>query len=94
MSITAANLTDGIRVDQATQKGSVYDVVSVVTHKDNTHVTQTFSCITNNHHELNTKWVKLKINNKGRSTPVADAATLVEVAWLCPGKAAVDFRRS
>ncbi len=94
MSITAANLTNGIRVDQATQKGSVYDVVSVVTHKDNTHVTQTFSCITNNHPELNTKWVKLKINNKGRSTPVADAATLVEIAWLCPGKAAVDFRRS
>ena len=31
MSITAANLTDGIRVDQATQKGSVYDVIQVVT---------------------------------------------------------------
>jgi len=93
MTITAANLTNGIRVDQATQKGSVYDVVSVVTHKDNTHVTQTFSRITNNHPELNPKCVKLKINNKGRSTPVADAATLVEIAWLCPGKAAASFRR-
>ncbi|KAL0036851.1 hypothetical protein WJX77_002274 [Trebouxia sp. C0004] len=31
MSITAANLADGIRVDQVTQKGSVYDVISVVT---------------------------------------------------------------
>ena len=36
---------------------------------------------------------KLKINGKGRETPVADAATLVEIAWLCPGKAAVTFRR-
>ena len=36
---------------------------------------------------------KLKINDKGRETPVADAATLVEIAWLCPGKAAVTFRR-
>ena len=33
MSITAVNLTDGIRVDQATQKGSIYDVISVVTPK-------------------------------------------------------------
>lgn len=31
VSITAVNLTDGIRVDQATQKGSIYDVISVVT---------------------------------------------------------------
>ena len=31
MSITAANLSDGIRVDRATQKGSIYDVISVVT---------------------------------------------------------------
>ena len=93
MSITGANLTDGIRVDQATQKGSVYDVISVVTQKGNTHVTQTFSRVTKSHPELNTKWVKLRINGKGRETPVADAATLVEIAWLCPGKAAVQFRR-
>ena len=33
----AADLTKGIRVDQATHKGSVYDVISVVTRKDNTH---------------------------------------------------------
>ena len=39
--------------------------------------------------------MKLKIDGKlkGRETPVADAATLVEVAWLCPGKAAIAFRR-
>ena len=43
MSITAANLTDGIRVDQATQKGSLYNVVSVVTQRGNTHVTNIFT---------------------------------------------------
>ena len=32
-------------------------------------------------------------NDKGRETPVADAATLVEIAWLGPGTAAVQFRR-
>ena len=54
---------------------------------------QTFSRITKSHPELNPKWVKLRINGKGRETPVADAATLVEIAWLCPGKAAIQFRR-
>lgn len=28
-----------------------------------------------------------------RPTPVADISTLVEIAWLCPGKAAEEFRR-
>ena len=93
MSITAANLTDGIRVDRATQKGSVYDVISMVTQRDNTHVTQALARITKSNAEFNPKCVKLRINGKGRETPVADAATLVEIAWLCPGKAAVQFRR-
>ena len=55
MSIIATNLTDGIRVDQATQKGSVYDVISVVTKSANTHVTQTFSRITRTNPDFNTK---------------------------------------
>ena len=33
MSITAANLTDGTRVDQITQKGSIIDVIAVITRK-------------------------------------------------------------
>lgn len=45
------------------------------------------------HVELHPKWMKLRINGKGRETPVADAATLVEIAWLLPSKAAVAFRR-
>ena len=93
MRVTAANLIDGIRVDQPTQKGSVHDVISMVTRKDNSHATQTFSRITSNHPELHPKCVKLRINGKGRETPVADATTLVEIAWLCPGKTAVQFRR-
>ena len=93
MSIAATDLTQGIRVDQATQKGSVYDVISIITDKGNTHVTQTFSRITKSRDEFNTKCVKLKINGKGKATPVADATTLVEIAWMCPGKAAMQFRR-
>jgi hypothetical protein len=37
---------------------------------------------------------KLRINGKGKPTPVADARTLVEIVWLLPGTAARAFRRS
>ena len=93
MSITAANLTDGIRVDQTTQKGSVYDVIKVVTKATSAYAVRILSRIHMQHPENMTQCHKLKINGKGRETPVADAATLVEIAWLCPGKAAVQFRR-
>ena len=43
--------------------------------------------------ELIPKCDRLKINNKGNETPVADAATLVEIAWLLPGKKAASFKR-
>ena len=93
MSITAANLTDGIRVDQATQKGSVYDVIQLVTKATPSYAVRILSRTQRDHPEFMTKCHKLKINNKGKDTPVADAASLVEIAWLCPGKAAVQFRR-
>ena len=35
---------------------------------------------------------RLKINNKGNETPVADADTLVEIAWLLPGKKSSIFQ--
>ena len=93
MSITAANLTDGIRVDQATQKGSVYDVIRVVTKANSAYAVRILSRIHKQYPENMTQCHILKINGKGRATPVADAATLVEIAWLLPGKKAVSFRR-
>lgn len=94
MSITATNLTGGIRVDQATQKGSIRDVIQTVTKRsDGSHLSQVLSRILEDNPSLNPKCVKLRINGKGRSTPVADAVTLVEIDWLCPGRAATDFRR-
>ncbi len=93
MSVTAANLTNGIRVDQATQKGSVYDVIHVVSGRPANYASQAFSRLEKAHPELTPKWCRLKIDGKGHVTPVADAATLVEVAWLLPGKAAEAFKR-
>ncbi len=93
MNITAANLADGIRVDQGTQKGSVYDVIRVVTGNDHRYCAKIFSRTVKKCPELCTKCPPLRINGKGRDTPVADAATLVEIAWLCPGRVAQDFKR-
>ena len=35
----------------------------------------------------------IKINGKGRETPVSDAKTIVEIIWLLPAGAAREFRR-
>ena len=93
MTITVAHLIDGIRVDQATQKGSVHDVICMVTGASPSYFVRVLSRIEKAGHENMTKCHKLRINGKGRETLVADAATLVEIAWLCAGRAATEFRR-
>ena len=86
-----------IRVDTATQKGSTIDVVRMV-----------LGCSSGNAHtalrrlqvdcpelglELTAACSQLRINGKGKPTPVADAKTLVEIVFLLPGRIARDFRR-
>ena len=65
MSITAVNLTDGIRVDRATQKGSVYDVIHLLCKKPGNYASQTFSRLEKAYPDLTPKSHKLKINGKG-----------------------------
>lgn len=77
MSITAVNLADGIRVDQATQKGSINDVVALVTGKKGSYAIQVFSRIKGQNNGLIPKCDRLKINDMGNETLVAGAATLV-----------------
>ena len=93
MSLQAINLTQGIRVDQATQKGSVYDVIQAVLYGNVRNSAQTFARLITQHPSISPRCYKLRINGKGRVTPVADAPTLIEVAWLLPGKTATEFRR-
>ena len=93
MSVTATGLTNGIKVDQATQKGSVYDVIHLICQKPGNHASQTFLQLEKVYPELTPKWCRVTINNKGRETLVADAVTLGETAWLLPGEKAASFRR-
>lgn len=96
-----------IRVDSATQRGSAIDVVRMVlgctasaaysyySRLLNEDVVQnevaTLSCETSSN--LSQRCEKVRINGKGKFTPVADAKTLVEIVFLLPGKTAREFRR-
>ena len=81
MSITAATITDGIRVDQATQKGSVYDVIQMVTRANPSYSARILSRV--HDPKLTSKMTKLRINGKGKETPVADADILQKIAVVC-----------
>jgi hypothetical protein len=68
-----------------------------ITNQEARHAVQTFSRLYNQYHEFAPscgKVAKLRINGSGRETPVADAATLIEIAFLLPGNKARDFRRA
>ena len=94
-----------IRVDMATQKGSVFDVVKMVLGCDSSSANTVFRRLKEDFPELGAEGgtqggtvcphplKKIRINGKGQATPVADAKTLVEIVFLLPGKIARDFRR-
>ncbi|CAM9726853.1 unnamed protein product, partial [Phaeothamnion confervicola] len=81
-----------IRIDTATQTGSVIDVVKLVLgpNVDRTTPQKAYERLEDS---LKIRILHVKINGKGRPTPVADAKTLVEIVWALPGKTARDFRR-
>ena len=84
-----------IRVDAATQQGSVFDVVKMVLGCDSSSANTTFRRLKEDFPELGAEGgtgcptlSKMRINGKGQLTPVADAKTLVEIVFLLPGKIA------
>ena len=90
--IAAANpalITTKIRIDKETQQASVIDVVRLITGKSSTHASRALNTL----EHVDQKMVQLRINGKGKKTPVCDATTMVEIIWELPGKAAKVFRR-
>lgn len=81
-----------IRVDKTTKMGSAMDTIRMVlgcnSGAANTYLTRLFETTPG----LTTRVGQLRINDKGRETPVADAKTLIEIIWLLPGKKAREFR--
>ena len=80
-----------IRVDERTQQASVLDLIKMVTGLPSRNAANYFNRLDP---ELSTKCRQLRINGKGRETPVADAPTCIEIIWVLPGKAAKEFRRA
>ncbi len=84
-----------IRFDHETRKGSVLDVIRLVTGCLQNHASQTFESIKTTFPHVNNSLVDFKFKGRGqRPTPVASLPTLLEVAWLCPGRQAKEFRRT
>jgi hypothetical protein len=79
-----------IRVDKETQQGSVIDVIRLVTGSD---VKRASEGLCRMPAELSAKCGQLRINGKGKLTPVADGPTLIQIVWELPGRAAKSFRR-
>ena len=77
-----ALLQSKVKVDAATNKGSIIGVLKVLTGQNSSNSSNIFSRISAAHPELGTRCTQLRINGKGRETPVADAATLVEIVFM------------
>lgn len=89
------NIAASIRVDPATKKGSVLDVIRIVQQCNSSDASTYFKRLVRDlGTDLGTRCPSLTINNKGSATPCADARTLVEIVWALPGKAAREFRRT
>ena len=82
-----------IRVDTATKKGSVIDVVRMVLGCESNSANTALRRLKEAFPELAGCCRQLRINGKGKLTPVADAKTLVEIIFLLPGQKASGFRR-
>jgi hypothetical protein len=88
-----ANITASIRVDADTKKGSVIDVIRLVNPKlSSSNAGNTWAKLASA--ELGIRYTQVRINGKGKLTPVADARALMEIVWVLPGKAARDVRRA
>lgn len=92
---TAENVMSNIRFDVVTKRGSVLDVVQLVTGCGQGHATETLSGIKARFPDVHGRIVNFKFPGRGqRDTPVATVPVLVEIAWLCPGRNAQEFRRT
>lgn len=82
-----------IRVDPESMRASVIDVAQLVTQQTPRYTAQVVQRLLQGNAELYAKCILLKLPGRGPRTQVADAATLVEIIFLLPGKAAKQFRR-
>ena len=94
-SLTVDQILGRIRLDPDTRKGSVLDVIQLVTGCTQNNSPVLLERIKKAFPDVTTKCSDFKFAGKGqRLTPVAPVPVLVEIAWLCQGKNAREFRRA
>ena len=87
-----------LRIDTKTQMICVLDVIQLVV-KCNTSSAASkvyrrlIEKLEAEHSSVGSGCLHIKIDGKGKPTPVADAATMIEIIWELPGKKAASFRR-
>jgi len=100
-------INGSIRIDEASGKGSVIDVIKLVCpgatgDYANKALRRVIAKDRDEQERVghNNEPVSIadhvdyiRINGKGHTTPVSDANTIIEIIWLLPGKAAREFRR-
>lgn len=94
-TFTPTEILRKIRFDPLTKKGSVYDVIQLVTGCGKKDITHVFQSIHSSFPDVLVWTQKFKFPGQGqRLTPVAYLKDLIEIAWLCPGRNAKEFRRT
>ena len=93
-NLTPRNILKNIRWDEASNQGSIYDVIQLVTGLNAKNAAEYYYRMRERIPAVSTRCGNWKFPGaRQRDTPVADTATLVEIAFLCPGKVASQFRR-
>lgn len=107
-SLRTIGIVGSIRVDEASGKGSIIDVIKLLCPgATGDYATQALSRVidrdsdegptmagrTSTSISIADRVDHIQINGKGRTTPVSDAKTITEIIWLLPARAAKEFRR-
>lgn len=89
-------ITQSVRYDPLTKRASVYDVIRLIMGCDAKQASNMFHRLQDRYPELSTiPTTYMQFPGRGqRRIPVAHIKELIEIAWLCPGKHALEFRQN
>ena len=94
-ALRSVDIAGGVRIDTATGKASMLGVirlvVSCISCQASTRLTRLFAQ-DDSVPSIESRTTYIRINGRGKSTPVADLKTIVEMIWKLPGKASARFR--
>ncbi|CAK8996123.1 EsV-1-210/211 paralog [Durusdinium trenchii] len=82
-----------VRFDAATKRGSVLDVIGVVTGYNSSSSSTALRRLSENFGELTERFQSIRINGKGKTTPTGSSKDLIELMMLFPGAEANRARK-